>query len=487
MPVVSKNPPAHPMPFGGAVSIGTNLISYYGGGYPVQATNPGTIIKIYTPPAQVAGLVPMFNCSGVDCREGKYTADSIPNDANFMIPVFGQLGVSKNNYNSDTNTFWFQCPGNYDGIVNGDYSIEKLVGGVYVKQATLNTNTYGTTFKTSGPCSVNYSGYTIDWAKVLNAFGTGVYRFSQTGTVSVVTTYTQSQGWIQINSVLANGNLGISLNLGGYIMTQTYAVTAGENHITAMQNWVIAINAYQAANVSPIQINAVYNSTLGRIDLFGLQGQNVGFGILGGNFINVNSPLKLTGGASQTGLPIQTYCAKSAPFCLENFDCYAADRTTKFQTTLSSGVIGQVNKSNAGQTWLLCCVDAQGNTSPLVMNDSIRIEGFFGYEKTDYERKSIKYQTGVVNKIRDEAILKFTWKAGLLPFWFHERFKVYGLMADTLLASDYNVNNSDYNLKNYGVQADSSYEPDYKGSSRYEKVNVEFKAATQNLKRSRCC
>ena len=113
--------------------------------------------------------------------------------------------------------------------------------------------------------------------------------------------------------------------------------------------------------------------------------------------------------------------------------------------------------------------------------------GEFGYENTDYERKSIKYQTGVVNKIRDEAILKHTWKSSSLPFWFHERFKVYGLMADTLLVSDYNMNNADYNIKLYSVQGDSSYNPDWKNFPRETMVKCEFKPAIQNLKRNRCC
>ena len=49
------------------------------------------------------------------------------------------------------------------------------------------------------------------------------------------------------------------------------------------------------------------------------------------------------------------------------------------------------------------------------------------------------------------------------------------------------INNADYNLKRYCVQADSSYEPEYFGSSRYMKVKCDFKSAVQNLKRSRCC
>ncbi len=193
-------------------------------------------------------------------------------------------------------------------------------------------------------------------------------------------------------------------------------------------------------------------------------------------------------------LPAQ--CFASPQFCLSEFDCYKVDRTTKFESTISGGKIGDVDKTNSGGgTWQFCCPVINPSQpgiiqgyNPITWNDSIRVEGFFGYEDTDAERKMIKYQTGVVNKIRDEMILKFKWKAGSLPFWFHERFKAYGLyLADQTLVSDYNINNADLNLKRYSVYCDGSYNPDYKNYSRYERVTCEFKAQTQNLLRNRCC
>lgn len=486
MAVVSRNSSAYPMPIAGALSYDAATLDYYGSYYDVTDTKAGFTIKVFSPPPQVVGLVPVFPCEATDCRVGTYGADAIPNDQNFTLPVFAD-GDGSDPYKNDKNSFLFKCPGNYNAITGGDYTLEQLQGAAWVNIATLDDTTYGTPYKTAGSCKVNYSGYEIDWNLVLNAFGEGTYRFSQTGTASN-TTYTPSTGWIHINEVISSGNVGISLNTppGAVIMPQTFAVTAGASPVTTMQNWAIAINAYQATLGTP-EFNAVYNSTLNRIDIFGLQGQNVGYGVTGGFRLNMNSALFLKYGSVQTGLPIITYCQKSPPFCLKTFDCYLADRTTKFQAMYKGGKIGDITKSNAGGSWSFCCVTSQNRSTPLTWNDSIRVEGFFGYEKTDYERKSIKYQTGVVNKIRDEAIIKFQWKAGQLPFWFHERFKMYGLLADILKVSDYNINNSDYNLKNYKVQADSSYEPDYKGYSRYEKVNVEFKAAVSYLIRNRCC
>jgi hypothetical protein len=185
-------------------------------------------------------------------------------------------------------------------------------------------------------------------------------------------------------------------------------------------------------------------------------------------------------------------CWSSPPFCLEIWDCKAVERTTKFQAYYSGGTFGSIEKADCGNKfWQFCCkqqIDGlQRKTSSISWEDSIRIEGFFGYEDKQIERRFNKYQTGTVVKIRDEAIRKFRWKSGKLPFWFHDRFAVYGLMADKLIVSDYNLNNSDYGLKTYCVVADSDYAPKYTGASRYSKVDLDFKAQNQYLIRTRCC
>ena len=125
---------------------------------------------------------------------------------------------------------------------------------------------------------------------------------------------------------------------------------------------------------------------------------------------------------------------------------------------------------------------------PLQWADSIRFLGFFGYETAEFERKYIKYQTGIVDKIRDEAIKSFSMKTSRMPNWFHERFLAYALQADHIYVSDYNRNNSSYNYKHFAVIADSGYSPKYTGYSRYSKVlDLKFKEEQQRIYRSRCC
>jgi hypothetical protein len=199
---------------------------------------------------------------------------------------------------------------------------------------------------------------------------------------------------------------------------------------------------------------------------------------------------------------LQNNCFASPAFCLKKFDCYKADKTTKFEAFYAGGRFGSIDKTNCGgKFWDFCCCASviskgPGGCDPINWYDSIRIPGFFGREEKEYERNSIKYQNGFVNKIRDEAIRKFKWRnfstqatnPGVgLPFWFHDRFSVYGLMADKLLVSDYNLNNADYHLNRYCVVADGNYVPEYKGDSRFQNVTLQFKSQTEYLIRTRCC
>ena len=255
------------------------------------------------------------------------------------------------------------------------------------------------------------------------------------------------------------------------LLASPFSITVGMNKITAMQNLATAINAYQAT-LPFVQFTAVYNPTATggpRTEIFNLAGINVSFTV---TYSILKSTVVAEGGYMFSYHNNNT-SADSGTLALPEFTL----PKTNFRDTIQLSEGTPVGFTTIGSL----------TPTPITWKDSIRIGGEFGYENTDYERKSIKYQTGVVNKVRDEAILKHTWKSSSLPFWFHERFKVYGLMADKLLVSDYNMNNSDYNIKLYSVQGDSSYNPDYKNHPRETMVKCEFKPAVQNLKRSRCC
>lgn len=246
----------------------------------------------------------------------------------------------------------------------------------------------------------------------------------------------------------------------GYDLVTPVVFVAGTTYIQCAQQLAAAINAYQAT-LSPAQFSAYYNPIFRHCEITNLFGQNIEITI---SFTDNDTPGATSGNTIQlTVKDLITFLPSSTP--TPSFNQYVLGRF------FGGSEVGTENEPNVPITW----------------KDSIRIGGEFGYEDTEFERKSIKYQTGVVQKIRDELLITHTWKSSSLPFWFHERFKAYGLMADTLLVSDYNLNNSDYNIKRYSVQGESAYNPEYKGYKRETQVTCEFKPATQNLKRSRCC
>ena len=624
MAVRTVNGGSAPMkPYGIVISKGTYPLgvyfsSYYGG-YQLSNVIPHMVTPLATL-NQVVGFVPVFPCEATECRLGQYGAD----DSAFMLPVFAedQL-VNWGDYKNDYNSWLFDVPASSDF---GDlkYFLDKDVNGTWVEQVELVDNTYGYYYPIGSICNKNYyTGYNILWNKVLSILGEGIYRFRVSMSSGA---NTNSINHLKITE-MTNG-AQIKLTTTGYglicpVFICNLALTKDQN----MQNLVVYINNYQNATYPDPLFLATWNSGTSQIDLEGLLGQNCACSRVLYNISVTNYSTPFTGGSRSY---VSYGCWASPPFCLKTWDCWAVDLTTRFDASYKGGVIGNVEKAKAGQTFSFCCTgpliaypdktslfrfrfvgwafhvylpitftftmgygydllppitflagtlnyvmaqqlttainnyqatlgtaqfsayynpatqyceitnlfgenisvnvmcdpmvgnavnwsmdkfvsyiyttngtnygsigEFKGGTAvdlayynaskPITWKDAIRVGGEFGYEETDYERKSIKYQTGVVNKVRDEAILKHTWKSSSLPFWFHERFKVYGLMADKLLVSDYNMNNSDYNLKLYSVQGESSYNPKYKGFPRESQVECEFKPAIQNLKRSRCC
>jgi len=191
------------------------------------------------------------------------------------------------------------------------------------------------------------------------------------------------------------------------------------------------------------------------------------------------------------------YCLASPPFCLKEYSCDAADGTVRFEAYYSGGNMGSVTQQ--GSSWSLCCRYVGSKATNILSSayqwyDSIRFYGFFGYTAYEFQREQIKYQTGMINKVRDEAIKKFTLKIGgggsarNAPQWLLDRFAAYALQSDKLLVSDYNMNNAQYNFNRFWVVADSGFDPKYTTSSRYMKVlSTQFKEGTQYIYRDRCC
>lgn len=179
-------------------------------------------------------------------------------------------------------------------------------------------------------------------------------------------------------------------------------------------------------------------------------------------------------------------CAVSEPFHLLPWDCNRAHGTVKWEAWIT-GTIGSIDEDY--KRFDLCDIS---------WYDSIRMKSFFGDETTPkYEKSVVEYDSGLREKVRDKAVQSFKWRSNLLPKWVHDRFKAYGIMSDTLLVSDYNLNNADYFLKRKHVEGDSGYEPKYLGSKRFDKkmrfrqrasnVEVTFREGVESVDKSLCC
>lgn len=174
----------------------------------------------------------------------------------------------------------------------------------------------------------------------------------------------------------------------------------------------------------------------------------------------------------------QTTCQVSDDFVLKQFDCNLADKTVKWEIILPN-TIGSHNVQ--GKLFDLCNMKAP---------DSVRMYGFFGKEKKyEYLKVYQELQNGTVNQVRNEALQEWEFTSRLWPKEYLDRLSVYMMMAKTRKVSDYNINNSDYNIKQLLVVPEGSWEPEYheKDHNLKQNVPVKFRSGQQSIIASDCC
>lgn len=169
------------------------------------------------------------------------------------------------------------------------------------------------------------------------------------------------------------------------------------------------------------------------------------------------------------------YCLVSEEFLLKPFNCNLADRTVKFEANIS-GRMGSITTD--GQVFDLCNMN---------YFDSVRVKGFFGFETTGYDEIMREAQTGLMDRVRDEAIQKFDFIGHPMPKYIHDRLKTYGLMADSTYVSDYNLNNADYDIKQKSIVKAAGYEPKQYQRTRLQTVRTQFKEGIQSVIKSSSC
>lgn len=205
------------------------------------------------------------------------------------------------------------------------------------------------------------------------------------------------------------------------------------------------------------------------------------------NLIQIKITIVIVGGVpTVTDESLELACMTSPVFKLWEFDCEKADGTIKFETSIT-GSIGSIDE--AGVVFNLCGIQ---------IYDSLRIRGFFGYETTPkYTETLLEKQSGELNLINNKLYNKFVCKVYRAPKWVHDRLKSYGFMADNILVSDYNQNNSDYFIKQKGVRLQGNYEPTYfdaktfqpdkRHLQRTQECKADFREDTESVIKSLCC
>jgi len=327
---------------------------------PVRSVSGGTgVYFVNLHPVQVTGFIPLSPCTSTECR----TEDEWKN------PVFGNLqsgqGINTPTYENDVNGWlldyqlWSANPNDQPTVT---VNLEELISGVWTTVGTapinfITTNSFGTI---AGHKSYYY--FSINWGKVIQFEGNGIYRVKVTSTFGLIIS-----------------------------------------------------------------------------------------------------------------------CLATPCFHALLWDCQRAKGTVKWENRLT-GKIG--DKRSDYVVYDLC---------KMWLYDSVRVKGWFGYEKVSEYREVMqewgKPKHGKIERVRDEAIQRYEYLSNYLPKYLHERFAIYGMMADELRVSDYNIHNSDFNLKRMVVVKDGSFEPEYldnKGQ-RLSKVKVFFKRGVQSIIKSICC
>lgn len=491
MSIRSANSSATPMPSYGAARAFPNENGYY-----VQSSPAAGTVITSTDPKQIAGLVPVFKC----CDDAETDASG---------------NVHYTDFDAGTSTINVKI----NNIDYGSYVADYLESNAVVK-AKIDALLVGTaiTVVVTGTWNARVVTLTapLGSGSLYNGY---VILFTVTAGGAIITSTTNFAGGSD-----ESNTPGCDCRYGKY----------GADHIPDDRNFPLPVFALhnQGANPDPYynDFNSfLFDATTTVVSpnsmIFYLQKlvgsswvnqATLGLGSAYGTFtaksslcanlmwqgFNINWSKVITAlGEGQYKFKVAVSyfgkagisCFASPPFCLKAWDCWAVDQTAKFEVTYSGGRVGSIDKKNCGGAfWDFCCITRGTGkvttSTPITWTDSLRLGSYFGDESWDKERNKIKYQTGVIKRVRNEAISKFHWMSAPIPHWMHARLAVYGFNdADIIRLSDYNINNPEYDLNRFCVEDDGNYVPKYRKASRYSKVDVDFRAATQYQIRTRCC
>lgn len=161
-------------------------------------------------------------------------------------------------------------------------------------------------------------------------------------------------------------------------------------------------------------------------------------------------------------------------FCLQTYNCSAADNTVRLEWYQNNGIGDIDNDRN---------VLDFGN---LNWYSQLRIpHSIFGYPKSSYEVERIDYTNGESQDITNVQTEKYTLTIGLAPAYIHNIIKTFACQADQLFITDYSTNNPQTIIRK-SVKLTSEYAPKWFNTSKCAPVKLEFEPKYNRLERFRC-
>lgn len=171
-----------------------------------------------------------------------------------------------------------------------------------------------------------------------------------------------------------------------------------------------------------------------------------------------------------TSLGVQNDC--SDDYELKNFTVDRADGTIRFDT-INDGILG--DKRDQKNTFQF----------PPNFQDGIRIPGWFGSDKSEYEQEYTRYRNGRQQFLKDDQTEKYILETDRLPENIHDFLKTDIFQSSTLTVTDYNKDNANTHINTQILKPDS-YDPVYYKTSKLAKVTVEFESAFDNMRKLNC-
>lgn len=183
-----------------------------------------------------------------------------------------------------------------------------------------------------------------------------------------------------------------------------------------------------------------------------------------------NYRIKSTGTTLFGGVTVDKY---SFEYCLKTYTPNRADRTTRI-TWYLNGRVGNAEDDTKKRDF-----------GSINWQNQIRLpESMFGYDSSSFERSFVKYQSGQMVWLEDSQIEEYNFKSGRYPNELHRFIKIDVLQGDTIIITDYNINNPTRHTDRYVIPF-GNYEPTWMPNSMLASVEFKFQQAYQNLNHKR--